>query len=115
VGEAQAGEGKGVGHSCGSEHSPCGLGDGGAGKGVSVVALLNGKGALTNFNGAGGGPAAPRGKCDSGACLNWRKTQMSAVSPPERRTTVAVAQNSVRGRGLSSQNLPIKLTVRRGS
>jgi hypothetical protein len=34
----------------------------GRGKGVGVAALLNGKGAPTNFNGAGGGPEAPRGK-----------------------------------------------------
>jgi hypothetical protein len=87
----------------------------GRGKGVGAVALLNGKGAPANFDGSGGGPAAPRGKCDGEAGLNWIKTQMSAVYPPERRTTAAVAQNPVRGQGRGAQNPPNKLVGGRGS
>jgi hypothetical protein len=66
-------------------------------QGVSTTVLLNGKGASANFDGTECGPAGPRGKCDGETGLNWGKPQMSAVSPPKRRTTAAVAQNPMRG------------------
>jgi hypothetical protein len=73
------------------------------------------RGCSWDFDGAGGSPTAPRGKREGEAGSNLTKTQLSMVSPPERRTTTAVAQISVRGRGLGAWNLLNKLTGGQGS
>jgi hypothetical protein len=55
------------------------------------------RGCSRDFNGVGGSSIAPRGKREGQAGSNLRKTRLSTVSPPERRTTAAGAQIPVRG------------------
>jgi hypothetical protein len=73
------------------------------------------RGCSRDFDGAGGSPTAPRGKREGEAGSNLRKTRLSTVSPPERRTTATADQIPARGRGLGAWDPSNKLAGGRGS